>query len=63
MTLEEKEHDLAEESVVPQQEIPEAIRRARAVVGVYLPEDENLSDELIADRRREAVLESYSQPD
>ena len=36
----------------------EAIRRAQALVRQYVPEGRNLSDELIAERRREAQRES-----
>jgi hypothetical protein len=32
----------------------EAIRRAQAIVRSYIPGDESLSDDLIAERRREA---------
>ncbi|MBW8876666.1 MAG: AbrB/MazE/SpoVT family DNA-binding domain-containing protein [Acidobacteria bacterium] len=35
----------------------EAIRRAQALVRKYVPEGRRLSDELIADRRREARRE------
>jgi len=35
----------------------EAIRRAQAVVRSYVPEGKRLSDELIAQRRRESRLE------
>jgi antitoxin PrlF len=35
----------------------EAIRRAQAVVRSYVPEGKSLSDELIAQRRRESRLE------
>jgi len=35
----------------------EAIRRAQALVRKYVPEGRRLSDELIADRRREAQRE------
>jgi AbrB family looped-hinge helix DNA binding protein len=35
----------------------EAIKRAQAVVRSYVPEGHSLSDELIADRRRESKLE------
>jgi hypothetical protein len=35
----------------------EAIKRAQAVVRSYVPEGTSLSDELIADRRKEAKLE------
>ena len=35
----------------------EAIKRAQAVVRSYVPEGVSLSDELIADRRKEAKLE------
>lgn len=35
----------------------EAIKRAQAVVRSYVPEGQSLSDELIADRRRESKLE------
>jgi AbrB family looped-hinge helix DNA binding protein len=36
----------------------EAIRRAQALVRQYVPEGRSLSDELIAERRREAQRES-----
>ena len=35
----------------------EAIRRAQALVRSYVPEGRSLSDELIAERRRESRLE------
>jgi AbrB family looped-hinge helix DNA binding protein len=35
----------------------EAIKRAQAVVRSYVPEGTSLSDELIAERRKEAKLE------
>jgi antitoxin PrlF len=35
----------------------EAIRRAQALVRSYVPEGRSLSDELIADRRRESPVE------
>lgn len=35
----------------------EAIKRAQAVVRSYVPEGTSLSEELIADRRKEAKLE------
>ena len=35
----------------------EAIRRAQALVRSYIPEGRSLSDELIAERRRESPLE------
>jgi AbrB family looped-hinge helix DNA binding protein len=35
----------------------EAIKRAQALVRSYVPEGQSLSDELIADRRRESKLE------
>lgn len=35
----------------------EAIKRAQAVVRSYIPEGQSLSDELIADRRKESKLE------
>ena len=34
--------------------IPKALERARAILRRHIPEGTNLSDELIADRRREA---------
>jgi AbrB family looped-hinge helix DNA binding protein len=45
---------LLEEGAVRIQTPQEAIRRAQAIVRSYIPGDESLSDELIADRRREA---------
>ena len=36
----------------------QGLRRARALVRQYIPEDVNLSDELIADRRAESARES-----
>jgi len=36
----------------------QGLRRARALVRRYIPEGVNLSDELIAERRAEAALES-----
>jgi bifunctional DNA-binding transcriptional regulator/antitoxin component of YhaV-PrlF toxin-antitoxin module len=35
----------------------EAIRRAQALVRSYIPEGRNLSEELIAERRRDSELE------
>ena len=35
----------------------QGLRRARALMRKYIPEDANLSDELIADRRAEAARE------
>jgi bifunctional DNA-binding transcriptional regulator/antitoxin component of YhaV-PrlF toxin-antitoxin module len=35
----------------------QGLRRARALMRKYIPEDVNLSDELIADRRAEAARE------
>lgn len=35
----------------------QGLRRARALMRKYIPEGANLSDELIAERRAEAVLE------
>lgn len=37
--------------------LPKAIERARAILRRHVPEGMNLSDELIADRRREAERE------
>lgn len=37
--------------------VPRAIERARAIVRRYVPEGEQLADELIADRRAEAKSE------
>lgn len=37
--------------------LPKAIERARAILRRHVPEGVNLSDELIADRRREAERE------
>jgi antitoxin PrlF len=36
----------------------QGLRRARALVRKYIPEGVNLSDELIADRRKEALREA-----
>ncbi len=36
----------------------QGLRRARALVRKYIPEGVNLSDELIADRREEALREA-----
>jgi hypothetical protein len=36
----------------------QGLRRARALLRKYIPEGANLSDELIAERRREAARES-----
>ena len=36
----------------------QGLRRARALVRKYIPEGVNLSDELIADRREEALRET-----
>ena len=35
----------------------QGLRRARALVGKYIPKGARLSDELVADRRREAARE------
>lgn len=40
----------------------QGLRRARALVHQYIPEGVNLSDELIVDRRGEAVLETQQRP-
>jgi AbrB family looped-hinge helix DNA binding protein len=48
---------LLEEGVIRILTPHEAIRRAQSAVRAYIPEGSRLSDELIADRRREARSE------
>jgi AbrB family looped-hinge helix DNA binding protein len=48
---------ILEEGTVRIQTPQEAIRRAQALVRSYAPGDGSLADELIADRRREALDE------
>lgn len=48
---------LLEEGVIRILTPHEAIRRAQSAVRAYIPEGSHLSDELIADRRREARSE------
>lgn len=48
---------LLEEGVIRILTPHEAIRRAQSAIRAYIPEGSRLSDELIADRRREAWSE------
>jgi hypothetical protein len=41
-------------------ELNEALRRARALLRSYIPKGQNLSPELIAERREEAAREEIS---